>query len=105
MGNLHTSLNNLLNIPGWHSDRKILVIESDDWGSIRMPSKQVDEILRRKGIQVDNSEGWFLDTLENKSDLEHLFDVISNYQDRNGQSPIFTFNTVLGNPDFQMFTC
>ncbi|NTW32234.1 MAG: hypothetical protein HGB12_06370 [Bacteroidetes bacterium] len=28
------------NIPGWRTDRKILVIESDDWGSIRMPSKE-----------------------------------------------------------------
>lgn len=23
---------NLLNIPGWHTNRKIVVIESDDWG-------------------------------------------------------------------------
>ena len=23
----------LLNLPGWHTRRKIVVIESDDWGS------------------------------------------------------------------------
>lgn len=32
---------NLLNIPGWRTNRKIVVIESDDWGSIRMPSQEV----------------------------------------------------------------
>lgn len=28
---------NWANLPGWHTRRKIVVIESDDWGSIRMP--------------------------------------------------------------------
>ena len=91
----------MLNIPGWHTHRKILVFESDDWGSIRMPSKQVCETLKRKGIQVDNSDGWYLDSLERKSDLENLFEILSNYHDSKGNSPIFTFNTVMGNPDFQ----
>ena len=27
----------IINIPGWTTNRKIIVIESDDWGSIRMP--------------------------------------------------------------------
>ncbi len=29
-----TITHNLLNIPGWHTNRKIVVIESDDWASI-----------------------------------------------------------------------
>jgi hypothetical protein len=28
---------NLTNARGWRTNRKIVVIESDDWGSIRMP--------------------------------------------------------------------
>ena len=36
-----TITHNLLNIPGWRTKRHIVVIESDDWGSIRMPSKDV----------------------------------------------------------------
>lgn len=32
---------NLLNIPGWRTNRKVVVIESDAWGSIRMHSKEV----------------------------------------------------------------
>ena len=38
----------LYNIPGWHTRRHLVVIESDDWGSIRTPSKAVyNEFLRR----------------------------------------------------------
>jgi len=32
MGKLHRYI---ANIPGWRTNRKIIVIESDDWGSIR----------------------------------------------------------------------
>jgi len=35
----------LLNLPGWHTNRKIVVIESDDWGSIRMSSAEDAERL------------------------------------------------------------
>lgn len=39
-----TAKRHFLNLPGWHTRRKIVVIESDDWGSIRMPSKEVKHI-------------------------------------------------------------
>ena len=38
---------------GWTTDRKILVIESDDWGSIRMPSREIYEKSLRAGYRVD----------------------------------------------------
>ena len=30
----------ITNIKGWRTNRKIVVIESDDWGTIRMSSKE-----------------------------------------------------------------
>ena len=36
---------NITNARGWKTDRKIVVIESDDWGMIRMASSQVKENL------------------------------------------------------------
>ena len=36
---------NYVNALGWNSNRKIVVIESDDWGSIRMPSRKIYEYL------------------------------------------------------------
>ena len=61
---------NLLNIPGWNTNRRIIVIESDDWGSIRMPSKLAYSNLLKKGIGVDKSLYDTLDSLEKKEDLE-----------------------------------
>ena len=46
---------NILNIPGWRTNRKIIVLESDDWGSIRMSSKQVfDKFLELNYIPSDD---------------------------------------------------
>ena len=92
---------NLINIPGWGSNRKIVVFESDDWGSIRMPSKKTYKALIDKGIKVDDQNQWFLDCLENKDDLDNLFSIISKYKDSRNNHSIFTFNTVMGNPDFK----
>ena len=33
------------NLRGWKTRRKLLVIESDDWGAIRMPGRQAWERL------------------------------------------------------------
>lgn len=41
------------NLSGWKTNRKIIVIESDDWGSIRMPSKEVYELFLSKGFPID----------------------------------------------------
>lgn len=91
----------LINYPGWRTSRKIIVIESDDWGSIRMPSKTAYDTLLRKGIRVDISPYNRLDSLADATDLALLFDVLSSVKDKNGNHPIFTANSVVANPDFQ----
>jgi len=91
---------NLLNIPGWHTNRKIIVIESDDWGSIRMPSKEVYKSLLNKGIRVDKLSFNRFDSLASEEDLTALFDVLNSVHDKNGNPAIFTANTIVANPDF-----
>jgi len=91
---------NITNARGWRTNRKIIVIESDDWGSIRMPSKEAFKTLLKRGIRVDKSFYDSLDSLENKEDLEHLFNVLQDNATHNSK-PIFTFNTVIQNPDFE----
>ncbi len=92
---------NLINIPGWRTNRKIVVFESDDWGSIRMPSKKVFNKLLSGGIRVDKSIYDTFDTLEQEKDLELLFNTLIEFRDIYGKPPVFTFNTVLGNPAFE----
>ena len=94
-------LKNLNNIQGWHTNRKIVVIESDDWGSIRMPSKEVYDILLKNGIRVDKCPYNSFDSLESESDIAALYEVLISFKDRNGNHPVITTNSIVANPDFE----
>jgi hypothetical protein len=91
----------LVNIPGWRTNRKIVVIESDDWGSIRMPSKEVYEKFLRNGYRVDLNPYERYDSLASAEDLSLLFELLSLYKDKNGNHPVITANCVVANPDFE----
>jgi hypothetical protein len=91
---------NLVNIPGWQTNKKIIVIESDDWGSIRMPSRGVYELLLSKNIPVDRNYFTKNDCLESEEDLTALFEVLSSFKDLNGNYPVITANSIVANPDF-----
>lgn len=91
---------NLLNIPGWRTKRKIVVIESDDWGSIRMPSREVYEKFLDKGIRVDKDPYCKYDSVATPQDLEALFVVLNSVKDKNGNPAVLTANTVVANPVF-----
>ena len=43
---------NVVNIPGWSTSRKIVVFESDDWGSIRVRSNEDVAAMRRAGFNL-----------------------------------------------------
>jgi len=89
------------NLRGWKTSRKLLVIESDDWGAIRMPSVAVYEALLSAGIRVDRSPYDKIDCLESREDFELLMEVLADHKDGVGENPVMTFNTVMGNPDFE----
>lgn len=92
---------NLILFPGWHTKRHIVVIESDDWGAIRMPSKGIyDEFLKR-GIRVDKDPYCRYDGLATKEDLANLFDVLDSVRDKNGNPAVLTADSVVVNPDFE----
>ena len=90
----------LVNTLGWHTNRKLVVIESDDWGSIRMPSREVYNYLLKKGINVNKSPFDRFDSLENNEDLEALFEVLMYVKDTNNHPAIITANSVVANPNF-----
>ena len=92
---------NIINLPGWHTQRHILVIESDDWGSIRMPSKEVYAQLLSRGIRVDKDSYCRYDSLASVDDLSALFDVLTSVKDKNGRNAVLTADAVVANPDFE----
>jgi len=101
LSNLRNQLrHHLINIPGWRTNRKIIVFESDDWGSIRMTSKKVYNWFYNKGYEVDKCPYNKNDSIECNEDLELLFEVLNSVEDRKGNPAIFTVNNIVANPDF-----
>lgn len=94
------ALINLLQIPGWHTRRKIVVFESDDWGSIRMPSSAAYDFLLKVGVRVDRNHYSRFDCVESEDDYYELFNVLRSEKDSIGNCPVFTLNYVAANPDF-----
>lgn len=91
---------NYINAVGWRTNRKLLLIESDDWGTIRMASRQAYESL----LAETGKEGCFFDkydAIESGKDLEMLFEVLSSVKDQNGKSVVMSPISVVANPNFE----
>jgi len=93
-------VSNFESILGWRTNRHILVIESDDWGSIRMPSHEVYKKLLNAGVRFGNAGYEEYDTIASCDDLECLFEACSSFRDINGRPLVITANAVVANPDF-----
>lgn len=92
---------NLISIPGWKTNKHLVVFESDDWGSIRMPSSEIYSRFISNGFDIAGSDYNRLDTLESNEDLSRLFEVLTDHKDTNGSHAVITANIVVGNPDFK----
>lgn len=101
MAFLLTKLKNLyVNQRGFYTNRKLVVFESDDWGSIRMPSKATFTRLQERGDHPENDAFLSNDCLESEDDLHALFNVLSSVVDVKGNHPIMTLNFAVANPNF-----
>jgi len=92
---------NIINFIGWKSNKKYLLIESDDWGTIRMPSIQVCDTLKKNNIDVNKFSFDKQDSLESKQDLESLFKSLTSVKDINGNPAVLTAYHVVANPNFE----
>jgi hypothetical protein len=97
-------LKELSYLPGWKTRDKIVVIESDDWGSLRMPSFEAFKRLENLGLDLRSADAErynLNDNLASAHDLECLFEVLSKNRDRNHAPAVFTPACIVANPDFQ----
>jgi hypothetical protein len=99
----NTVIRDISNLPGWQTKRKIVVIESDDWGSVRMPSLDVCKKLINDGLDLEGGSKRYNynDTLADKNDLTALFETLEKYKDKNNRTAVFTAVSVVANPDFK----
>lgn len=92
---------NASNIPGWRTNRHIVVIESDDWGSIRMSSKEAFNRMLKAGMREDRNHYNTNDALESNADMEQMFETLSKFKDITGRHPVVTGVNVVANPVFE----
>lgn len=95
------ALQNGINALGWKTKKKYVIIESDDWGTIRTPSKAVLDNLKKRNYPVEDCLFTSNDSLERDQDLIALFEVLSSVKDRNGNPAVVTANNIVANPDFE----
>ena len=94
---------NIKNIIGWKTRRKIVVLSVDDYGNVRLDSKKAREELNRAGLKVHNRFDAY-DSLEEVEDLEILYEVLSSVKDKNGKYAVMTPFSVPCNIDFEKIT-
>lgn len=99
--NLISSVNNhFLNLQGRMIKKKVVVFESDDWGTIRTPSRAAYERMNDAGLKMDANPYNRVDALETEADMEALYQVLNLYKDKKERPPVFTTNFIAANPDF-----
>ncbi len=91
----------LKNAIGWRTNRKIVVFTTDDYGNVRMANKEARETMRKAGMNVAFTRFDFYDALEDKEDLQQLYETLSSVKDKNGNYPVFTAMASSANPDFE----
>ena len=96
-------LNHLKNIRGWRTRRRLVVMDVDDYGNVRLASAEARDALVSAGLKVgDAATNPFdrYDSLETREDLEALFEVLASVTDSSGRPAIFTVYALSANPDF-----
>ena len=95
-------INNLKNVLGFRTNRKIVVFSVDDYGNIRVGSVKAREQMMAKGLYGDWSSRFdHYDTLETSEDLNLLFETLSSVKDKTGRAAVFTVFANCANIDFE----
>ena len=89
----------LKNLPGWRTQRKIVVFAVDDYGNVRLDSKRAQQRLASRFGAPESRFDRF-DTMETTDDLVALFETLDSVRDKNNHPAVFTPYTVTLNPDF-----
>ncbi|MDD4689815.1 MAG: hypothetical protein PHE51_08745 [Eubacteriales bacterium] len=94
-------ISNIRNIQsGYRLPGKYLILESDDWGSNRISSRESYDRLLKKGILTCPEKYDKYDTIAKAEDLTALYEILDKYKDINGNPAIVSTFINPTNPDF-----
>lgn len=91
---------NAKNVIGPRTSRKLVVFDVDDYGNVRLHSKQAVENLEKAGLKSRSRYDQF-DTLETNDDLDALFEVLRSVKDKNGRPAKFSAYALPANINFE----
>jgi hypothetical protein len=86
-------------VEGFHFDRPIVMLQSDDWGRAGLRDREGLEQLAAAGIVLGERPYDFY-TLETVEDLAALSSVLRSHRDSVGRSPSLEMNFIVANLDF-----
>lgn len=84
------------------TSRKIVVFESDDWGSERIPNNDTKIALEKQGVDMNTNPHSRYDTLERVDDFLAYEDIVNDIYNTHGKCFKLTANFITGNPDYEM---
>lgn len=92
--------NHLKNIQGKKLNKKLLAFAVDDYGNVRLHSRDAREKLESAGVNLMNRFDQF-DALDTTDDYHALYETLANVKDLYGRHPIFTTYAMSCNIDFR----
>jgi len=89
-----------LPVDGYHCDRPLVLLQSDDWGRVGIRDREGLEQLKAAGLQLGEKQ-YDSYTLETAEDLAALQAVLRKHRDSVGNHPCVQMNFLLFNLDFE----
>lgn len=89
----------LLPVAGFHFDRPLLLLQSDDWGRVGLRDQPGLQQLRLAGLELGERPKDFY-TFETAEDLIRLSEALKRHRDSGGRPPCVEMNFILANLDF-----
>ena len=89
------------NLLGRKTRRKIVAINVDDFGSIRVKNIEARDKLQALGLPMEASRYSRWETLCTTEDLQKLFEVLTSVRDQHGNPACLTPFAIIANPDFE----
>jgi hypothetical protein len=81
------------------TNRKLIIIESDDWGLERALSEKALCWMKER-FGESNFTRWSTDALETREDLELLYNVLEDFKPKFDLPPVITANFITHNVDY-----
>ncbi|MFZ0732392.1 MAG: hypothetical protein WAM79_08725 [Candidatus Sulfotelmatobacter sp.] len=99
LARLSQYLRNWLPTTGFHFDRPLVLLQSDDWGRVGLRDREGFDQLSAAGMNVGEHPYDFY-TMETAEDLAAISVLLKRHRDSKGRHPCVEMNFVVANLDF-----